>query len=1002
MKYLLPVASWPLRAKIAALLALASLLPLIISASLDIRETRIELVANAENQLAARGDQLARELDTFHVGIQRTAKSFARFPSVLALSRGVPGDRVRLEVEATLAARPAVDSRVRGLAVLDSTGTVVAATEKELVGVDLSFHSFVRDALEGTAVISDVYLEPHAADAPTIAYLEPIREGVNVRGLVAIWARAAALWDVMKTSNALAGPGSFAVVFDQYGIRIAHTYSDEIVFHPGGAVEPAVAKTFVSESRFGPKTRELLADVRAFPALFELSRSPSPDPRVFRGFAPVDGKWNYGVARRFKSVPWTVFYMLPEVTIRAEIDRHVREHLLVAAPIILAALLAGAGFAALILRPIRSLSAATERIADGDLGARVAAGPPDELGRLGTSFNAMAERIESQAQALGKARDLLEIRVEQRTAELVETTKSLESEVAERKRAESKLGAQLERLSLLNQITRAISERQDLHSIFQVVIRTVEDNLPVDFCCLCLYDAPDRTLTVSAVGVKSDSLARSLALPEQALVAVDANGLSRCIAGRLVYEPDITQVPFPFPQRLAAGGLRSLVFAPLAAESMVFGVFVAARPAADAFDSGECEFLKQLGEHVALAAHQAQLYTALQQAYDDLRQSQQAVMQQERLRALGQMASGIAHDINNAISPVVLYTELLLEQELNLSVRAREFLLTIQHAIEDVGQTVGRMREFYRQREPQLVLASLDFNRLVRQVIDLSRARWHDMPQMRGVVIELDTQLEQNLPEVMGVESEIRESLINLVFNAVDAMPEGGKLLIRTGSGGGQVYLEVGDTGCGMTKEVLQKCMEPFFTTKGERGTGLGLAMVYGMARRHSADLGIESTVGVGTTVRLTFAAAAADPKSADSAAAPTMSVPPRLRILVVDDDPLLLRSLRDILEVDGHLVFAANQGQAGIDEFIAAKARGEPFGVVITDLGMPYVDGNKVASAVKLASPSTPVILLTGWGQRLVEEGDVPQHVDHVLSKPPRIRELRDTLLQSFRAGAA
>src|SRR6058998_83458 len=205
-------------------------------------------------------------------------------------------------------------------------------------------------------------------------------------------------------------------------------------------------------------------------------------------------------------------------------------------------------------------------------------------------------------------------------------------------------------------------------------------------------------------------------------------------------------MPSPFPQRLAAAGLCSLVAAPLLIEGKVFGVLVAARRQAHGFSSGECEFLLQLSEHVAVAAHQARLYGALEEAYHDLRQTQHAVMQQERLRALGQMASGIAHDINNAISPVALYTESLLEREANLSDRARDYLLTIQRAGEDVAQTVSRMREFYRPREPQLTLAPIDLNRMVEQVVDLTRARWSDVPQERGIVIQLQTDLASGLP----------------------------------------------------------------------------------------------------------------------------------------------------------------------------------------------------------------------------------------------------------------
>jgi PAS domain S-box-containing protein len=246
------------------------------------------------------------------------------------------------------------------------------------------------------------------------------------------------------------------------------------------------------------------------------------------------------------------------------------------------------------------------------------------------------------------------------------------TDIEDNKLAEQKLKIQLGRLNLLHRITRAIGERQDVGSILQVVIRSIEDDLPVDFSCVGLHDPTAQTVKIIRVGVKSSATAMELAMPEQAVVPIDENGLSRCVRGQLVYEPDISEVPFPFPQRLARGGLRALVVAPLQVESRVFGVLLAARRDARSFSSSECEFLKQLSEHVALASHQAQLYGALQQAYDDLRQTQQAIMQQERLRALGQMASGIAHDINNAISPVALYTESLLENESGLSARARE------------------------------------------------------------------------------------------------------------------------------------------------------------------------------------------------------------------------------------------------------------------------------------------------------------------------------------------
>ena len=577
------------------------------------------------------------------------------------------------------------------------------------------------------------------------------------------------------------------------------------------------------------------------------------------------------------------------------------------------------------------------------------------------------------------------------------------SDVTERKQGQIRLQAQLARLSLLGSITRAIAERQDVASIFQVVIRALEAELPVDFACICLYDRGANRLTVTRIGARGAALADELRLPENSQVSIDGNGLGRCIQGQLVHEPDIRESQFPFPSRLAHAGLRALVMAPLSVKDAVVGVLVAARREAHSFSSTDCEFLGQLSEHLALATHQAQLYASLQQTYEDLRHSQQAVMQQERLRALGQMSSGIAHDINNALSPAALYVQSLLRHDSTLSELAREHLAVIHRAIEDVGNTVSRMGMFYRPREAQETLSHVDLNVLLQQVVQLTRARWQDIPQERGIVITVRSAPAPDLIPVMGAETEIRDALTNLILNAVDAMPEGGALTVSSkvtrgavhgGTSARSVTVEISDTGAGMTPEVRNRCLEPFFTTKGERGTGLGLPMVYGMVQRHDAEMEIESEVGRGTTVRLIFPAAPAKELERGS---PAVQVSGPLRILLVDDDPLILKSLRDVLAADGHGVTVADGGQEGIATFLAACSTAEPFSLVITDLGMPNLDGRAVAHAVKAASLSTPVILLTGWGQRLRAESELPVHVDRVLSKPPRLSELRAALAELF-----
>jgi signal transduction histidine kinase len=591
------------------------------------------------------------------------------------------------------------------------------------------------------------------------------------------------------------------------------------------------------------------------------------------------------------------------------------------------------------------------------------------------------ERAEEQVRQINAQ---LEERVAERTAQLETMNAAL-------KDGERKLRSQLARLELLDRITRAIGERQDLNSIFNVVLRSLEDHLPADFVCICAREQVDCVVT--AVGPASRELSEQLDLPPTTRIGVDENGLARCIRGELVHEPDITLARAPFPSRLASGGMRALVIAPLVVENNVVGVLVAARRSVGSFSSGECEFLRQLSQHVALASHQAQLYGALQAAYQDLRQSQQTIMQHERLRALGQMASGIAHDINNALSPASLHAQVLIERSSEFSQATRDEIAVIGRAIDDVSRTVARMREFYRIREDAPV-GPVKANDTIRQVIELTRARWSAMPQERGAVVDVRTELAPIDPIILGAENEIRDALVNLVFNAVDAMPRGGVLTVRSRSTGGQVLLEVADTGVGMDEKTRSRCLEPFFTTKGERGTGLGLAMVFGMTQRHGAQIEIDSVPGQGTTVRLVFAAHA----PASTATAKREAGEPvrshALRILVVDDDALVLKTLKSVLSLDGHIVTAAEGGQAGIDEFRVAQAGPDAFALVITDLGMPYVDGRAVAAAVKARSPDTPVLLLTGWGHRMLDEPEAPPNIDRVLSKPPNLQQLRAMII--------
>ena len=400
------------------------------------------------------------------------------------------------------------------------------------------------------------------------------------------------------------------------------------------------------------------------------------------------------------------------------------------------------------------------------------------------------------------------------------------------------------------------------------------------------------------------------------------------------------------------------------------------------------------------------LTEGVQKAYDELRRTQQVVVQQERLRALGQMASGVAHDVNNALSPIVAYSELLLTTVPDLSENARHYLQTINKSGDDIANIVARMREFYRRRSDSEQLTKVNVNQIMQEVIELTRPRWRDVSQREGISIHIEHEFESDLPLLLSDPTELREALFNLIFNAVDALPQGGTInlvtrsVIRTAREDNlaperQIQVEVRDNGVGMDEKTRQHCLEPFFSTKATRGgTGLGLAMVYGMMQRHEGTIEIDSAPGRGTCVRLSFPIREKALPAAESAS-PQLNKKRSLRILCIDDESQIQELLKNCLTSLEHNVTTASGGKQGVELFRAAMRKKLPYETVITDLGMPDIDGQQVARTIKAESPGTPVIMMTGWGSVMKEDGETVSGVDAVVGKPPRIGELNTLLLK-------
>jgi len=382
----------------------------------------------------------------------------------------------------------------------------------------------------------------------------------------------------------------------------------------------------------------------------------------------------------------------------------------------------------------------------------------------------------------------------------------------------------------------------------------------------------------------------------------------------------------------------------------------------------------------------------LDRALNELKQAQAKVLEQERLRIVGQMASGIAHDFNNALAPILGFCELLCENA-NLrknDEKLREFLDLMRAAAKDAAEVVRRLRELYRKREDYTQFGAVNLTKLAQQAVMLTEPRWKAEAAAAGATIRFDLDL-QPVPDILGSESALREILTNLILNAVDAMPQGGTIRLRCYADNQLVTVEVSDTGIGMSEEVRQHCFDPFFTTKGEKGTGLGLAMVDAIVRNHGGTIHIVSQPGEGATFTLRFPVANISNITEGNATGKTLRR--RLRILLVDDKPMVSRAYSEFLRHEGHTVYEATNGQEGLAAFAA-----QPFDVVVTDMAMAGMGGQQLVERLQRQAPGTPVVLLTGFGDLIKTQSEKPPGVTVVLGKPATLKELQAAIEEAVK----
>jgi len=507
--------------------------------------------------------------------------------------------------------------------------------------------------------------------------------------------------------------------------------------------------------------------------------------------------------------------------------------------LLVGAISVGLGIAALFLSlrlfvvPLSAITQVARRISSGDLTARVEVHGSGEFAELGKTVNEMAESLARSQEEVNKA------------------TRELRLSLSEKAELFREASEKASRLEMLNELSRSMASTLDRATLLRLVSRHLPGVVGCEYCIVAIYDKEKASFKVEAVHVKEGS---SVFQPGAEIPSAGSSFEKAMASERPVLSPRLSDTGFPDEELLSAGGFVSGLVCPIVVEKQFLGVVRLASVSAEAFASDQIDLAGSVARTLGLALKNAQLYSDLQQSFGDLEKVQQKLTdseklrQAEKLKAVGQMASGIAHDFNNMLASILGRIQLLRRKRESGSISVQEELRwmgIIERAALDGAETIRRIQQ-YGKEEVEKRRRKTDLNEIVTDAIEITKPRWKDMTEREGRTVELKTELGAASP-VLCVPSEIREVITNLIFNAVDAMPEGGTLEIRTGQEEEEAFVSVRDTGEGMDEEVKKRVFEPFYTTKGAQGTGLGLSMAVSVVKNHRGRIELESEPGEGS-----------------------------------------------------------------------------------------------------------------------------------------------------------
>ncbi len=547
-------------------------------------------------------------------------------------------------------------------------------------------------------------------------------------------------------------------------------------------------------------------------------------------------------------------------------------------------------------------------------------------------------------------------------------------------------------LSLLRRLSDSISLEMTVEEAARFILDIMIDELNVCNGSIMMVNPDTETLSVKSARGHHSQCRKDCASSETSIVLHKGEGVAGTVfeTGVPVLVPDVesdNRFTFHADQAVEVG---SLICLPLSVRGEVVGVLNLSHENRFAFVESDLHGLAVAGNQIAMMLDHAENYQRLAQANHDLEsrirertvhleqtneeliKTRSSLVQAERLSALGQMASGVAHDFNNTLAGIIGNIQMLMNRVEDEEFK--EYLKAVEMAALDGAATIKRIQEFSRVNR-DANFEPLSLNRLIEDTLKVISPIWKDQAQKKSISIEIDKEFGDT-PNVEGNAPELREVFANIIINAVEAMPEGGHITIRTWAEGDRSFASVTDTGVGISRTVQDRLFDPFYTSKGPSNSGLGLSVAYGIVCRHEGNIEVVSEESVGTTFTLDFPSTDKPEKPVSEEI--TQVASESARILVIDDDDSVRNVLVAMLKHLGHDVVFARDGASGVEQL----DHGE-FSMVLTDLGMPGMSGWDVASAVKAKYPETPVVLITGWGREIGAEEAARNRVDFVLPKP-------------------